>query len=145
MIRYEESIIIRRPVEDVFEYMQDIGREHEWQPNLREAEQMPEGEPGVGTKRRYVNRFMGKRIQNVYVYTVYEPNHRVAYRSTGESDTQAAGEVTWQVMENRAKVTIRVEAQPGGPLKLIPTSVLAAVARKELAQALARVKGRLEA
>ena len=26
--------------------MQDIDREREWQPNLREAEQSPEGEPG---------------------------------------------------------------------------------------------------
>ncbi len=145
MIQYEDSIIILRRVEDVFEYMQDIGREHEWQPNLREAEQIPEGEPGVGTKRRYVNQFMGKRIENAYVYTVYEPNSRVAYRSTGESDTQAAGEVTWEAMEDRTKVTIAVEAQPGGRLKFIPTSVLVAVARKELSQALARVKERLEA
>jgi uncharacterized protein YndB with AHSA1/START domain len=81
VLRYESSIIIDCPVDKVFEYMQDIDREREWQPNLREAEQTPEGEPGIGTRRRYVSEFMGKRFENVYVNTVYEPNRRVAYKS----------------------------------------------------------------
>jgi hypothetical protein len=77
MVEYDCSIIIERPVEEVFDLMQDINREHEWQPNLREAEQIPEGEPGVGTRRRYVSEFMGRRFENVRRRPSQTPRRRV--------------------------------------------------------------------
>ncbi|MGD2151921.1 MAG: SRPBCC family protein [Gemmatimonadales bacterium] len=145
MLEYDSSIIIERPVEVVFAYMQDIDREREWQPNLREAEQSPAGEQGVGTRRRYVSEFMGKRFENVYVNTIYEPNRRVAYRSAPESDTQAEGEVTWEAVESGTRVTMSVAVQVGGMLRFVPRSLIASLGEKELADALARAKARLEA
>lgn len=144
MLEYESSTTISRPAAEVFEYMQDIEREREWQPNLREAEQTPEGEPGVGTRRRYVSEFMGKRFENVYVNTIYEPNRRVAYKSAPESDTQAEGEITWEAVEGGTRVTMRFRAEVGGALRLIPKSLVASLAKKELGDALSRVKTRLE-
>ena len=144
MLRYEESIVIQRPVGDVFAYMQDIHREHEWQPNLREAEQTPEGEPGVGTERRYVSEFMGKRFENVYINTIYEPNQRVAYKTAPESDTQAVGEIVWEADGDATKVTMRVEADVGGLLRFVPNNLILSLARKELLETLGRLKTRLE-
>ncbi len=145
MLEYESSITIARPPVEVFEYMQDIEREREWQPNLREAEQTPAGEPGVGTRRRYVSEFMGKRFENVYVNTVYEPNRRVAYESDPKSDTQAEGEITWEAVESGTRVTMRFKAEVSGLLRFVPQALVASVAQKELGDALARVKQRLEA
>jgi carbon monoxide dehydrogenase subunit G len=144
MLEYDYSIIIERPAEEVFEFMQDIDREHEWQPNLREAEQTPEGEPGVGTVRRYVSEFMGRRFENVYINTVYEPGRRVAYKTAPESDTKATGEVLWEPVEGGTRVTMRVEVEVGGFLKFVPKSVFVSVGKKELGQSLARVKELLE-
>lgn len=144
MLEYEYTTVINRPREEVFDYMQDISREHEWQPNLREAEQIPEGEPGVGTQRRYVSEFMGRRFENVYVNTAYEPYHKVAYTTTPESDTQATGEVIWEEVEGGTRVTMRVEADVGGVLRFVPKGVIASVGKKELADSLARVKSLLE-
>jgi len=100
MLEYQYTTVINRPLEDVFDYMQDISREHEWQPNLREAEQIPEGEPGVGTMRRYVSEFMGRRFENVYVNTIYEPYHKVAYTTTPESDTRSGTAITFPAVSN---------------------------------------------
>ena len=144
MLEYDCTAVINRPLKEVFDYMQDISREHEWQPNLREAEQVPEGEPSVGTKRRYVSEFMGRRFENVYVNTVYEPYRRVAYTTTPESDTQATGEVVWEAVDGGTRVTMRVQADVGGVLKLVPKGVIASVGRKELSDSLARVKALLE-
>ncbi|UCC82027.1 MAG: SRPBCC family protein [Gemmatimonadota bacterium] len=144
MLRYDSSIIIDRPVEIVFEYMQDIDREREWQPNLREAEQLPKGEPGVGTRRRYVSEFMGKRFENVYVNTIYEPNRRVTYKSARESDTQAEGEITWEPVDSGTRVTMRVSVEVGGLLRFVPKSLITSLGTKELEDALARAKARLE-
>ncbi len=145
MFKYEGSIVIQCPVEEVFRYMQDIHREQEWQPNLREAEQTPDGEPGVGTVRRYVSEFMGRRFENVYVNTVYEPNHKVAYQTAPESDAQAVGEVIWEDVEGGTRVTMRVEADVGGLLRFVPDRLIASVAKKELLDTLTRVKSLLEA
>jgi carbon monoxide dehydrogenase subunit G len=145
MPKYESSVTIKSPVQTVFDYMQDIDREREWQPSLREASQSPEGEPGVGTERRYVSEFLGRRFENVYVNTSYEPPHKVVYRSTPESDTQATGEITWEAVDGGTKVTMRVEAKIGGLLRLVPKAVIESVGRKELNEALARVKKLLEA
>ncbi len=43
MSRSSASIVIRRPVSEVFAYMDDVSREIEWQPNLQFAEKHPEG------------------------------------------------------------------------------------------------------
>lgn len=144
MLRYDSSIIIERPVEEVFEYMQDIDREREWQPNLREAEQSPEGEPRVGTRRRYVSEFMGKRFENVYINTVYERDCRVAYKSARESDTQAQGEITWEAVDGGTRVTMSVTIEVGGMLRFVPKSLIVSLGTKELEDALARAKARLE-
>lgn len=144
LLEYEDSIVIRRSVEDVFAYMQDITKEHEWQPNLREAGQTPEGEADVGTVRRYVTEFMGKRFENVYVNTVYEPNRRVAYESAPQSDTQAVGEVLWEAVEGGTRVTMRAKADLGGLLRFVPKGLVASIGKKELGDTLARVKAILE-
>lgn len=145
MFEYEYSIVIERPVEEVFEYMQDIDREPEWQPNLLEAEQTPEGVPAVGTRRRYVGQFMGQRFENIYINTAYEPPHRIAYRTAAQSSTRAVGEVTWQAVAGGTRVTMRVEADLGGPLKFLPRTLIVSLARRELGASLARVKALLEA
>lgn len=41
-LELEDSIVINRPVEEVFAYMDDIDKEHEWQPYLKEWSQTPE-------------------------------------------------------------------------------------------------------
>ena len=144
MLKYERSVTIRRPVQIVFDYMQDIEREGDWQPNLLEAEQTPAGPPAVGTRRRYVSRFMGRRIRNEYVYTEYEPNRRVAYRSTSRSDTQAAGEVVWKETAAGTEITMRFTIRPTGFLRFVPGSVLTSLAEKELDATLANLRTRLE-
>jgi uncharacterized protein YndB with AHSA1/START domain len=144
MLQYEETIVIRGSVAEVFQYMQDLEREHEWQPNLRQASQEPDGVPGVGTTRNYVSEFLGKQFRNTYIYTVYEPNQRVVYESTSESDTQATSEILWKAVEGGTQVTLRVAAETSGLLRFVPRSLVTSVGKRELGESLTRLKGLLE-
>lgn len=144
MLTYEESIVIERPIDEVFRYMQDIEKEREWQPNLRRAYQEPPGEPDVGTRRRYVSEFMGKEVENVYEYTSYEANRRVTYRSAGESAVQSSGEVRWEPVGEHTRVTMKAEVELGGLFKFVPGSLVSSVGRKELRESLERLKRILE-
>ncbi|UCD41013.1 MAG: SRPBCC family protein, partial [Chloroflexota bacterium] len=61
----EDSIVINKPLEEVFTYMDDIEREHEWQPYLRNWEQSSDPhQNGVRTIRKYENRYMGRSFTN---------------------------------------------------------------------------------
>ena len=96
--RIERSVVIDRSVPDVFSYMDDIDRERDWQPNLREASQEPRGPVGVGTLKRYTSIFLKKQIQNVYRVTVYDLYVRVVYESTPESAIHATAEIRWDAV-----------------------------------------------
>jgi carbon monoxide dehydrogenase subunit G len=88
---------------------------------------------------------MGRRFENVYINTVYEPNHKVAYKTAPESDAQAVGEVIWEDVDGGTRVTMRVEADVGDLLRFVPNRLIASVAKKELLDTLTRVKSLLEA
>ena len=91
-LNLEDSIIINRPVEEVFAYMDDIEKEHEWQPYLESWEQsLDPNQNREGTIRRYDNRYMGRSFTNEYEVVVYEPLKRVLYVSTPEAAVQSEG------------------------------------------------------
>ena len=46
----ENSIGIAAPAEAVFDYVTDVRREPEWNPQLREAEKLTPGPVGAGTR-----------------------------------------------------------------------------------------------
>ena len=143
--RIERSVIIRRSVPDVFTYMDDVDREHEWQSNLRAASQEPRGSVGVGTLKRYTSVFMKTERRNVYRVTDYEMYVRVVYESTPESATNATSEVRWDQVPEGTKVTMTIEATPGPVLKLVPKKVLEKATTQELERMLQKLKAVLEA
>lgn len=144
MPSYRDSIVIRRPLADVFDYMNDIDRESEWQPQLREAEQIPPGPVAVGSRRRYVSEFLGKRLENVYVVTAFEPNRRVACETTKDSIMSATTDIRWEETDGGTRVTMSLEGKASGPLRFIPAPLIEATFEKEVRSALARLKERLE-
>ncbi len=144
MARHEQSVIIRRPVADVFAYMDDITRETEWQSQLVEAEQTPAGPTAVGTRKRYVSQFLGKRLENTYVVKVYERNRRLVAESTPDSVLSATSDLRWEEVPEGTRVTMALEGKASGPLRFIPAAMLEATFEKEVGTTLARLKDRLE-
>jgi carbon monoxide dehydrogenase subunit G len=145
MTAYQESIIVERSPEAVFAYMDDVARESEWQPNIRQAELIPAGTPAVGAKKRYVSEFLGRRLENTYVVREYEPGRRVVYESTPDSAIKAKAKIDLEPVEGGTRVTMAFEGEVGGLLRLVPKSVLERVSRSELQASLRRLKQRLEA
>ena len=144
MSGHEASVVIDRPVKDVFEYMDDISREHEWQPQLVEAEQIPPGPAVVGTQRRYVSDFMGRRVENTYVIRTYEPNQRIVLETTEDSSLRATTEIRWRSASGGTEVTMSFDGTPTRALRFLPRRMLEATFDKEVKSALARLKERLE-
>ena len=144
MSRQSASIVIRRPPDEVFDYVDDVSREHEWQPNLRSAEQVPQGPTAVGTCKKYVSGFMGRDVRNTYVVTELDPGRRIVYQTEKGSAIEARSEVRCEPTGSVTRVTMFLEGKPKGFLNLVPQRALELTYREKLEATLQRVKDRLE-
>lgn len=78
-MKIESSIHINRPVTEVFDFIMDYSRHHEWSGAVR-VDLLTDGPPGVGTKVNYVGKFLGRELATESVITVFEPPRRMGYR-----------------------------------------------------------------
>jgi len=144
LVQFEHQVVIASPISRVFTYMDDVSREREWQPSIVEAYKDPPGETALGTRKRYISEFMGRRMENTYVTTLFEPNQRVSYETTPDSVLRAKVELRFEPAGAGTKVTMAFRGKLTGPLRFIPQSVLEGVYHKELKSTLALLKQRLE-
>ncbi len=61
MINLESSVVIKRPVADVFDFVSDTRNESKWHTDVVDAEPISDDPTGVGSRFRWVMNFMGKR------------------------------------------------------------------------------------
>jgi len=86
-MKFENSVVINQPIEQVFEYVTDINNNTVWQTGILELEMTSEGRFGHGSTYRCVNRFMGIRIETEGRVTAYEPDRRCCIRITSGAVT----------------------------------------------------------
>ena len=60
MIRIETSVLIKQPIEKVFEFVSDVENNHLWQSSIIEGRQTSTGSLGVGTTIMTVSRYFGR-------------------------------------------------------------------------------------
>jgi len=81
-MKFENSVIIDRPVQQVFEYVTDFTNNAVWQTDILEMEITSEGRIDRGATYRCVNRFMGKSLETEGCVTQFEPDRRCLIRIT---------------------------------------------------------------
>lgn len=63
MIDVEDSIVINRPIGEVFAFVADQTNAPRWQNGLEQVRRTTDGPPGVGTKHVVVRKFLGRRLE----------------------------------------------------------------------------------
>ena len=117
--RVHSSVIIGRPVEDVYSYVLDLASNGpEWAPDLESVEKVTDGPIGAGTRFRQVQHVMGKRRNTTLTFTAVEPNQKVeAEFKAGPMDV--AMSAMFDRTEDGTRVTIDGEATGRGPLRIL--------------------------
>jgi len=87
MMKFENSVIIKQPVKEVFDFVTNLSNNTRWQTDILELEITSEGRFKQGSTYRCVNRFMGQRIETEGVVTDYVLDRSCAYRITSGSVT----------------------------------------------------------
>jgi carbon monoxide dehydrogenase subunit G len=70
-MKFENSVVISQPVEQVFEFATNPKNNPKWQTGILELEMTSENYFEAGATYRCVNRFMGKHIESEGIITDY--------------------------------------------------------------------------
>jgi uncharacterized protein YndB with AHSA1/START domain len=128
MIEEERSIVISRPIEEVFAYVSDLRHSAEWQAGLSEVRKVTYGPLGVGTRFVAVRKLMGRKLQLSSQFVAYEPNRMVVFRFSGS--VPGEGSYVFESTVEGTSLTSRVEMQPRGFARLAEPLIAASLRRQ---------------
>jgi carbon monoxide dehydrogenase subunit G len=143
MTKVERSIVIDRPVEEVWSYVHDPSRDVTWQSTLIESEQLTDGPLGVGTKVREVRQFLGVRIEMAWEVTEYEPTSRSSIKGVS-GPVPLNGSYLLEAVDGGTRLTVTGELDAHGLFKLAEP-VFARMIGRELESNLGHLEDLLEA
>jgi uncharacterized membrane protein len=118
MITREVSIVINRPVGQVFAALADTKNQPQWDPGLLEARLAPDVPVRIGTKITEVRKFMGRTSENTGEVIEFEPNTRITRKSVDMPMT-VVGTVTFTATPEGTKVSWRWDLQSKGLFTLV--------------------------
>jgi uncharacterized protein YndB with AHSA1/START domain len=143
MTRFEHSVVIRRPVEEVWAYVMEPANNPAWQGPIV-AVRRPAGAPlEVGTEIPEVASFLGKRFEITLVMSELEPTRRSVVR-TSSGPVSLDGSYRFERVEGGTRFTTEADVEAHG-FFTVAEPVFAGVARREWASSCAMLKQLLEA
>ena len=143
MAKVQHSVVIGSPVEEVFDFVTDLGNAPLWQSWAVEARYTSDGPRGAGASYVYVARFLGRKIESAGEITAFEPNRRYAWKVTSGPIPMEA-ETVFEPVDGGTKVTAVWLGEPGGFFKLAEPIVVR-MAKRQLETDFANLKDLLEA
>ncbi len=143
MAKAEASVVINRPVAEVFAYVADLNTHAKWQDGLVEAKQTSSGPTGVGSTYRYITQIAGQKVETAGEVTEYAANQKYAFKSTS-GPFPLKGGFAFESAPGGTHVRFFAAAEPGGFFKLAEP-ILAGTLQKQMETSLGNLKKFLEA
>lgn len=144
MINVEGSIEIARPTQEVFAYMTDLDELPKWLEGVREAKPLSPDPTAIGSQVCHTNEFMGTTFQSTFEVLEWQIDRRTVFKVLSGPLRGTSTQLFEPTGENATRVTIKVEGDGTGPLKL-GNFIAKRAARRQVDQSLANVKQILEA
>lgn len=152
MRRIEESIVINRPCEQVFEYLATRSHDPEWMASVLESQWLDDSEPGssepasIGRRGRMVMKLQRRHVEFIDEVTDYQPGRIVAHRTVDGPFTLNTACICDPTPDGcRATVVGEADRPIGGVFAPIVEPFIARGVRRGFKSDLARLKSILEA
>jgi uncharacterized membrane protein len=139
MIRFENSISIERPIDEVFAFLSDFENIPKWNYYVLEVKKISEGPVGVGTKYHQVR----KTDEQVFQITEFKLNQQVAVKTLPASSLQFERRFTLQAQGNKTHIIDKWDELKTGKPALIE-KLAARKVRSAVAENLSKLKELLE-
>ena len=117
MLKFETTIFINRPQQEVFDFVSNLANNPKWQGNFISAEWTSEGPVGVGSTQRSVSRFLGREIEATAEITIWDPPNQFAFKLP-KGPYPVEGTNIFEPKGNGTQVTQTGTVEPGGFYKL---------------------------
>jgi uncharacterized protein YndB with AHSA1/START domain len=127
-MRLEHSVVVARPVEDVFAFLAEPDNLPRWQSGLVEVRKAGT-ETGVGARHVEVRSFMGKQIEQTLEVTAYEPP-RVLDFSVVEGPLSLRVGHTLRAEDGGTRIDVVGEGEIGPLFRLAEPFVVRAVKKQ---------------
>ncbi|NIS83505.1 MAG: hypothetical protein GTO14_25655 [Anaerolineales bacterium] len=143
MVKVEGSVVINRPVEEVFAFLTNPENASVWQGTVLESKQTSDGPVGVGTTGHGVSQFLGRRIESDWEVTEYEPYTKASLKSTS-GPVPYEQSATLESIGEGTKVTLVARYEVGGFFKLAEP-IVARLSQRQSEADFANLKDLVEA
>jgi uncharacterized membrane protein len=139
-----ESIEINRRPEDVFAYVDDLGRHGEWQEQIVSVHVETDGATRVGSRATDKRRLPGGTRDITYEITEHDPPRKSSFRGVN-GPIRPVGTITVEPLDGgaRSKLTLELDLKGKG-LGVVFALLARANARKEVPKSHRRLKEILE-
>jgi uncharacterized protein YndB with AHSA1/START domain len=144
--RFEATVVVDKPIEEVFAYLGDGTKDREFSPRVQEIKKTPEGPTAVGTVFESTVKDAGMKTNRTIEITEYEAPTKIRWteRSKNLVTAKEGGYDLSPEGESGTKVTIHNELEGHGLGKLL-TPLAVSAARKDAPKFGERIKAAVEA
>src|SRR5919198_4716178 len=113
MAQFRQSVVINRPVEQVFAFVSDLENDPPWS-GAAEMRRTASGPVGVGTTFQQRDRLLGRRLELTLQVVGYEPNRKVMLKTTSRGLSFAGTRMVEPVDQDTTRVTFVGGGRAGG-------------------------------
>jgi len=142
MFQVEESIVIDRPVAEVFAFVADQTNAHTWQQGIVGVRRLTPDPIGVGTRHEVVRKFLGRELPLTNEYVRYDPNELVTFTATSGPTAFDVSYLT-ESAPGGTRLTCQMRMDQRGVFRLTDTIVRRAM-KRDFTAAFRTLKGMLE-
>ncbi len=142
MKRYEHSIEIERPAEEVFEFISHPENFPLWQESLLEIRREAKGPLRVGSQVTEIRSFMGRKMETTWTCTEHEPCER---SSIEEDEGLVPFKGTFELEDLDGVTLFTWVVETPGPRGIkVPGAIVGRMVKRQLAADSERLKELLE-
>lgn len=142
MFEVEESIVIDRPVAEVFAIVADQTNIPRWQRGIAEVHRLTPDPIGVGTRHEVVRKFLGRELSVTTEYVRYDPNQVVTFTAITGPAVMEVSYLTEAVSEG-TKLTCHLKMDQKGLFR-VADSLVSRNMKKDFTASFRTLKGMLE-
>ena len=107
------SVVINRPVPDVFQYAADPDNAPLWYVNIKSVEWKTPRPVQIGSRVDFVAHFLGRRLAYTYEFVELVPGRRLTMRTPGPPFPMETT-YTWEHEDGATRMTLRNRGTPSG-------------------------------
>ena len=129
MVKFQAGVRVKRPVDEVFAYLSDVGRQAEWSNAVQESRREGFGQVSKGTRYRTKIKLLGRTVDGLCEVSEYEPNRRIEFSSLN-GPMPYKWDVELEAVDGVTVLTSHGEAEPRGVFKVAEAVMRGAMKRQ---------------